>query len=281
MNQRVDIGHPIDAHDVVVLRVRKGTPGIGRKLGTHFMCNEVTCNVRPHIRVREGATVLNYGRSDVPVWFDPAIHKFINHPDAVKKCIDKRLTLSLLTEAGISCLDSTVNKEEAQGWLDNGDSVIVRHIVNGKQGKGVELVRPRGVPLPHAPLYTKFYDKTHEFRVHVVNGVAVDYVQKKMWGKKRREKEGLKEVDMLTRNRKKGWVFAHKDLLQDGQDQIKDIAVRAVQELGLDYGGVDMLAQYNGEEFIGSVVCEVNSAPGMFAPTTFKAYTEAFRGMMK
>ena len=270
--------------NIVVLRVRKGVPGIGRKLANFFNAYEVTCNYKPTVKVPDGAIILNYGRSEWPIWAEDAIARgctFLNVPDAVANSVDKLKTLELLSTNNTPCLETTSSFEEAHSWLEEQQDVIVRHILNGKQGKGVELVKHTSSieALPHAPLYTKFYDKTHEFRVHVFNGKVIDYVQKKRMGSKKLEERGLEQVDELARNHKRGWVFAHKDIIMD--DTIKQLGIDTAKVLGLDYAGVDILAKVEDGVVLDAVVCESNSAPGMSSPTTFKAYTNAINSFIE
>lgn len=270
---------------IVVLRVRKGVPGIGRKLSRYYGANEVTCGFRPKLKVPNNALVLNYGRSEYPVWFMEARErgvKFINTPEAVARSVNKITTLDLLSKAGVPCLESTTSRDEAQDWLDDGQGlgVIARSTVTGKQGKGITLHTLKDEDsLPFAPLYTKHYDKDVEFRVHIVAGEVVDYVQKKRMGSEKLSKRGLSEPDMLLRNHKRGWVFARKNIIHS--DLVKNISLAAVKVLGLDYAGMDVLAKVDANGAVyDAVVCESNSAPGMSSPTTFRAYTDAFDEML-
>lgn len=272
-----------------VYRIRKFkengrvAPGIGKKIALHFFPeggghhNAVTSK-KPKHGIPEGAVVLNYGRSEWPKWGNEFVKnggKLINHPDAIKISSDKLATLDVLEEAQIPSLTYTNNKAEAQGWLDKGMAVIVRHILKGKQGNGVELISP-GQPLPNAPLYTLFYDKTHEFRVHIVKGQVVDYVQKKRMGKEKRNKRGLEEVNDVVRNHKRGWIFAHNDILDF--PEIRQMSLDAVDAVGLDLAAVDVLARVDSRGRLrDALICEVNSAPGMSSTPTFNAYVKAIQ----
>lgn len=273
--------------DIVVLRVRKGVPGIGRKLANHFNANEVTCGFRPKFKVPDGAVVMNYGRSDYPVWFEDARERgvtMLNNPNAVKNSVDKVNALTIFKANGVPCLEFSTNAKEVHGKLSTKYRIewVARETATGKQGKGIVPIYggqeygPEGEAFPMAPLYTKFYDKTHEFRVHVFRGKVIDYVQKKRMGKQKLSSLGINEPDMLIRNHKRGWVFAHNDIIRD--KFIEQIAVQAANCLGLDYAGIDILAKIdeNGK-VLDAVVCESNSAPGMSSKTTFTAYTKAIQ----
>lgn len=261
---------------ITVLRMRKGVAGVGRKLARHFNANEVTCNFRPKVRIPDNSFVLNYGRSAWPIWYLDARERgvvILNTPTAVGNSVDKRLTLELLSTRGVPTLDWSTDRTVAEEWAAEGHAVVVRHQVKGKKGNGIELVSGTA-DVPDAPLYTKHYEKTHEFRVHIVNGEVIDYVQKKRMGKKKRDALGLTDNDMLVRNHKRGWVFAHNDIIVS--DIVKRIALDATKALGLDFAGIDVLAKVEDGNVVDAVVCESNSAPGMSSTTTFNAYAQAF-----
>lgn len=276
--------------DLAVLRIRKSVPGVGRKVARHFDAQEVVCGFKPTIPLSEGTVIFNYGRSVVPVWAEEAIGKgctILNKPSNVINSVDKRRSLSVMSAAGVPTLEHTTDRNVALGWVLTDGDVVVRHKVKSKQGKGVEVVE-RGQDLPHAPLYTRHYKKTHEFRVHVFQGKVIDLVQKKRMGKKKLAKLGLGEAHSFLRNHKQGYVFAHNELVCDflgrdnGRSTIEQIGIDATEAIGLDYCGVDILARYDDQGlFIDAVVCETNSAPGMSSPTTFKAYADAIEGLLK
>lgn len=269
----------IDNRDMAVLRIRKNTPGIGHKLARHFTCPQVTCGHRPAAKLNNGCHIINYGRSTVPVWYDKNRHILINSPEFVGKCVDKSQTLEILSNANIPCLESTTCRNIAVGWSAQGKKVIVRATMHGKMGRGISIVNP-GEHLPDAPLYTKHYDKTTEYRIHPFRDSAgnikiIDKRQKKRMGKAKLKANGLEKPDMLIRNHKRGWVFTMNDL--DWHQDIGQMAIDALEVLGGDYAGVDILARWDDNgNFIDAVICEVNSAPGMRG-STFDRYVEAFK----
>lgn len=251
-------------------------PGVGLRLSRALNAQVVTSQ-NPVPPLVPGTVVINYGRSIVPNWRDKLEQKggrILNTPEAVSIAVDKLKTLKCLTEAGVSCLTYTTDKAEAQKWLTDGYPVIVRATTTGKMGKGVSLVSP-GEELPDAPLYTLFYNKTHEFRVHVFNGQVIDFVQKKRMSKEKLEKFHLEAVNTVVRNHKRGWVFARKDIKD--RVEIRELGLNAIKAVGLDFGAVDILARFSkvSGTLMGLYVCEVNSAPGMSDSNTFKAYTKA------
>lgn len=267
--------------NVGVYRIRKGVPGIGRKIATALGAYELT-SVRPEHRPALGAVVINYGRSQRPEWLADLVKNggyVVNTGSAVAKCVDKRVTLHELSKAGVPCLDYTLEQDEAQQWSDNGHRVFARTTAVGKKGKGI-VITNAGERVPDAPLYTADWRKTHEFRVHVAFGKVIDLVQKKRMGEEKLAVMGIKDINEDVRNRGRGWVFAHKNRALRGKTRptLENIALAAAKTLALDYCGVDVLVKLDEENnFVDAVVCEVNSAPGMSSPTTFAAYVGAFK----
>lgn len=255
-----------------IYRIRKNVPGVGRKLARALNLKELTSK-KPMEKIPEGSAVINYGRSVVPEWERDDIET-INHPDFVSLAVDKIKTLEKLWKCDVPTLQFTTEKITARSWLDNGSKIVARLTSKGKKGKGVVLVNP-GDELPDAPLYTLHYNKDVEFRVHVVFGRVIDYVQKKKMGKAKLAALGIEQANMDVRNHGKGWVFAHNNVIKS--ELVEQIALDAVEALGLDFAGVDVLAKVEHGEVYDAVVCEVNSAPGMSSTTTFNAYVNAFR----
>jgi len=185
----------------------------------------------------------------------------------------------MFQDADVPTLTFTEQKEVAQSWLNDGITVVSRRLTKSKMGKGISIITP-DMDLPQVLLYTQYYEKTHEFRVHVFDGKIIDYVQKKKMGKAKRESLELDKVNMEVRNHKKGWVFARKDI--HASKKINDLGLAAVKAVGLDFGAVDILAKFNRSgELLSALVCEVNSAPGMSDVNTFNAYTSAIERYMK
>ena len=260
-----------------ILRIRKGVPGVGSRIARELDLYEVTCNHMPNGGIAPHGIVINYGRSQWPIWDRPDI-RMLNPPSAVGVACDKLETLKHLQAFRVASVDWTTSKEQAEIWLRNGYSVVIRHTLTGKQGQGVQLFTPADwgeSELPLAPLYTIHYNKTHEFRVHVAGGKCIDYVQKKRMGRKKLDKYGLQQPDELLRNHKRGWVFAHNDLIESAL--IRQLGVAAVEVCDLDFGAADILAKVSPDgEVLDAVVCEVNSAPNMSSQITFNAYCNYF-----
>lgn len=219
--------------------------------------------------------VLNWGASRVPDWAGRAQARgvrILNSPSAVNVAANKLSALQRLTEAGIRVPEFTTSKAKAQQWLSAGETVMERHELRGNSGDGIRVVNlddeEMESVLSTAPLYTKFVNKTAEFRVHVFNGQVIDYVQKMKVAAERRGDNFNKYISSVNY----GWVFARNNIRE--MDEIKQLAIKAVRALGLDFGAVDIVYA----DGLGYVL-EVNSAPGL-AGTTLVRYGNAIRRYM-
>jgi glutathione synthase/RimK-type ligase-like ATP-grasp enzyme len=237
----------------------------------------ITPHHEPRNRMSDTVTIVNYGMSAFPDWYpqDDTGVTWLNTPDAVRLSSNKVRAFEAFTAAEVPTCKWTEDKEEAQRWYNNGKAVFARTILSGSQGRGIVVCDPSnpGTPLPDASLYTRNFTKTHEFRAHVAGGRLIDFVEKK-------SRSGV-ESDRVVRNHAGGWVFAHADLSAKASD-FEHLAVSAVNALGLDFGGVDILASlapgynHNLREVRKAIVCEVNSAPAWECTATFDAYKEYF-----
>ena len=213
--------------------------------------------------------IINWGNSKNPQWIEMAARrnvKILNKPANVKTASNKLNTFNALSAAGINIPEFTTSKASAQLMLENDEGkVMCRTILNGHSGRGI-VVAKEVDELVDAPLYTQYIKKTHEFRVHVFNGAVIDYVQKK-------KKAGVEERNKYVRSVENGWVFCRDDI--EVRDDVKNIAVSAVNALGLDFGAVDVILGHDGEVY----VLEVNTAIGMTG-TTVDCYKRAFESYL-
>lgn len=192
--------------------------------------------------------------------------EFLNHPDAVIKAANKLETFKAL-DGGVSIPRWSEDSLEAHKWLDAGHALVVRTVLNGHSGAGIEIVEPLGrkVELPVAPLYTQYIKKKEEYRVHVFQGKVI-FQQRKA------RKHGVDDADVnwQVRNLAGGFIFANKDvdIAAEGLQQ----AVKAVDLLGLDFGAVDLMLGIDKKFY----VLEVNTACGLQG-STLDAYAEALK----
>jgi hypothetical protein len=224
--------------------------------------------------------------------------EYVNPPEAVAVASDKLQTAQILGNFGIAQAEYTTDKEIAESWLSEGYTVVERHLLRANSGRGIRLVDPdvpaghgdqreqgadggagdgpeadgrgaqprgnaeRGRRLKNAPLYTKYFKKADEFRVHVWGDRVLDVQQKR-----KRQEVDNEEMDYQVRNAAGGWVFCRNEV--DTPDCVIEAAVRAVSALGLDFGAVDV--GYNRHQD-KACVFEVNTAPGLEGTTLDRYY---------
>jgi hypothetical protein len=206
----------------------------------------------------------------------------LNGPDRVNVAIDKKATLEKLTEAQVPCLEWTSELgETTDKWLNEDGKYIARSQLRGSGGAGLRLLVEHPPVGATFPLYTRYYPKTHEFRVHVWKGQVIDFTQKRL--EERFRQEGRREI---VRSHENGWVHAHgidDGLDPEGIESIKRGAVSAVAALNLDFGAVDILAVFGRSTRLANGrrralhfrVCEVNTGPGLENSATIAAYADA------
>jgi len=187
--------------------------------------------------------------------------KVYNDPRNVEIARDKRHTLELLHTNGVPAVEYTVDIAEAQRWLDEGYTVVQRNTATGQGGTGIILLNPTLTVNVRATgdgvLWTKYFKRKHEYRVHVWGDEVLDVQLKR----KRRESD----VNTSIRSYSNGWVFCRDGI--SAPARVISAAVGAVRCLGLDFGAVDVGDNLRLEE---ARVFEVNTAPGVEGATVEK-----------
>lgn len=265
---------------------------LGSRSATSLADTFDTLKIKPdgRYRYRRGDTIINWGSSTVPNWWSPeAEANTLNKPQAVALAANKLRTLNRLEEAGIATLEYTDNPEVAQEW----DKVFCRTVLNGHSGEGIEIwnkpaeqndkaerylafaheleeagldvaagqivdiariitVQQAGEELPEAPLYTKAVANHGEYRVHVFRGRVIDYRKKS-----RRVEDPATPEQSDVRTLGNGWIFRADNLRR--LERIENLALAAINALGLDFGAVDIIMDEEGDVR----VVEVNTAVSM------------------
>jgi glutathione synthase/RimK-type ligase-like ATP-grasp enzyme len=195
--------------------------------------------------------------------------KIINRPEVVKVAQCKRASMEAFEKGGVLVPAWTTDEGTAIGWVEDGDSVVCRTLLNAAGGRGIVIADFEDDVVP-APLYVKYKKKKSEFRVHVVNGNMV-LVQRKI---RRPVVEGEQggPVNWRVRSHDNGFIFQRNDLAYSAK--VVPAAFKAMEALNLDFGAVDIIYNEREDE---AYVLEVNTAPGLEG-TTVEDYANAFRG---
>lgn len=215
-------------------------------------------------RAKKGDFIINWGCSALPGDLEARTKNgiILNAPAAVGAAANKLKSFEAFKRAGVSIPEYTTSKEKAKEMLLDGE-VVCRTVLNGHSGEGI-VIAGSVDDLVDAPMYTKYVKKTHEYRVHVMDGEAF-FVQRKA---RKREVEDEK-VNWKIRNLAGGFIFAHKDI--EVPEGMCELAQKAVEALELDFGAVDIIVTKQGHMY----VLEVNTACGLEG-TTLEKYKTAF-----
>jgi hypothetical protein len=282
-------------YDLVIYAARGSTGA--RRLATALGCRrwrddlpERYTRRRPYFRGNDSPMVVNWGSTVPARWLTDGRFRlnpvWVNSAKAVNSAINKLEFFRQLCSDGkpagstvaVPLLKWTTNRDEALEWLKKKDckGIVARTKLTGSSGQGIVLSTSAD-SVPTAPLYTRVYPKTHEFRVHVFNGRVIDTTQKKLKG-------GPNDVaDRFIRSHDNGWVHAHDgiDLSSDDRGTIGVGCIAAVLGLDLVFGAVDVLAILEPPDadrvrrLKSYVVCEVNTGPGLENTATIEAYSKA------
>lgn len=239
----------------------------GRELSRELGIRRIS-HTNSRFRGRPEKTVINWGASRLPEEVGKCT--IINSPEAVNRASDK---LKFFENAECRKPEWFTLWQGAAEWQEEtGGVIVVRHVLNGHSGEGIELVEQGDYIPENAPLYTAYVPKRHEYRVHVFRGQVID-VQRKA----RRRDVADEDVDWRVRNNENGFIFARNgDALGDVPADVLEQASTAVDSLGLDFGAADVI--YNERSSLAYVL-EVNTAPGLVG-TTLENYANAFRGLL-
>lgn len=218
-------------------------------------------------RARPSDVIINWGNTTLT----PRYWRVLNLARHVANASDKVTCLSML-EGRLDHLavpPFTTSIDAAREWFatDEGCVVVCRTLTRASSGRGIVMAPLPDMIVP-APLYTKYIKKISEYRVHVVGNAVID-VQKKM----RRTDIPDEQVNWQVRSHSNGFIFGREGVVLP--DAVTADCVRCVNELGLDFGAVDVIFNAHQETYY---VLEVNTAPGLTG-TTLVNYANALTNL--
>lgn len=182
------------------------------------------------------------------------------NPFEIRVGTDKLTQMRNFENAGVSHPDFTTDISVASDWLASGP-VVCRAVLRGSEGRGITVAESVEQILP-VPLYTKYFKKKKEFRVHVLNGSVIDVQEK-------RRRSGVDGGDTRIRNLANGYVFCRDGVVEP--EGLRDLALRATNALNYSLGAVDIAWNEHHNQL---VVFEVNANPGLQG-TTLENYANA------
>lgn len=215
--------------------------------------------------------VINWGASQVPE--NVAGATIFNKPDAVRSVSDKLRFFQRCRDNGAPRIpEFTTDQQVVRRWLGEGKKVVVRRVLNGHSGAGIEILEGAGVDIPVAPLYTVYVPKKEEWRIHVFKygrELSVVDMQRKI-----RNPDFAGVPNWNVRSHDNGFIFARE--VDPPNPDILNQAIKALEISGLDFGAVDVVwNQQQGAAY----VLEINSAPGLVGQTV-RNYANAFRRLL-
>lgn len=220
--------------------------------------------VNSRFRPRAEDLLINWGSSrDSPEGWDRAIT--FNQPAAVKVASNKLAFFDMLTRMEQADIIPAywTSKEDIP---EDAYPIVCRTVLSGHSGAGIVIANSED-ELVGAPLYVKYIKKKSEYRVHVGTANKIIAVQRKA----RRRETPDSEVNWMIRNHSNGFVFVRNNV--EAPASVLDVAKRALEASGLDFGAVDVVFH---ERENRAYVLEINTAPGLEG-STVEDYANYFR----
>jgi glutathione synthase/RimK-type ligase-like ATP-grasp enzyme len=172
----------------------------------------------------------------------------INSAIAVERCVDKIQTFNILKRKGLSHPDFKTSRNEVPKYWE---TIVCRKDACAAMNKGMEYAY-KGDVLPHAELYTEYFEHKWEYRIVLFMGKVVGRYHKvataERWDLILMQKAGFEAIDYECQ--------------------------QAAQAIGVDYVGFDVLENEDGE----FVILEANSGP-ILTEEVKKAIVKRLKGI--
>lgn len=223
----------------------------------------------------KGSLLVNWGNSAFD--YDPAGYRVVNHPEVIGYLTNKLRFFNRLGHSDYAP-EWTVNPMEALEW---GDKYLIRHKLEASGGAGIEVCEAGkydGTTIPRAPLYVRYFGKSHEYRVHVARSLnSYDFrpilVQRKIFQK---TPDNPQPKDWNIRNHANGFVYVREsgEPIPEAVTQLAvDVMTRQFREV--HFAALDVIYSAKKKK---AVVLEGNTAPGLEGNTVI-AYATYLKGL--
>lgn len=184
----------------------------------------------------------------------------LNKPEAIKNAVNKRVALLTLAYNNVNVPNIYLPPKMPTTWpvvgrRDKHTCGSGFYLCNNEY----EYNKTRSFDRPPT-YYLQYITDAREFRVHIVGGKSIKII----------EKLGTPVIiDNKLNDDNVRWRYPHNF---DHKQQLRSIAAKAVEALGLDFGAVDIL--YTDKPY----VLEVNTAPSLKSihNDTVNKYAQAF-----
>ncbi len=222
-------------------------------------------------RPRSGDVIINWGNSS-----NNNDYNLLNSNLAVSICSNKlKFFTELYPEIGEQWLpDFTTFKTEAKTWIEEGHKVCCRTKLQGHSGDGL-VIASTEEELVDCRLYTKYFAKKEEYRVHCYKDNNGMYRILDHQRKGRKIEISDIDVNWQVRTHDHGFVYCREDV--ELPEKVIACALNVFKETGLDFGAVDVLYKERKDE---AVCVEVNTAVGLEG-TTLDKYVGMFKEIVR
>lgn len=248
----------LNAANILTTRARAdgGTITARRPVTIKWGCFDIRQSLFSN-EARAATALLNEGASDVS--------------------LNKLTCFQALESCGVPIPEYTTSYDQALHWIEANERVYVRKKLRGSAGEGIEVCETLSQlhNAGTAPLYVKgMKGKRREYRIHVFKHGDTQqfFIQQKLRRQGFQENEGYTNT---VRNLANGWIFANQNIRQPREETIA-AAIASIDALGLDFGAVDLIEMDRIAG--GSVVLEVNTAPGLQG-ATLEFYTQCISSL--
>lgn len=225
------------------------------------------------------ALIVNWGNSAFD--YETKGRTVVNDPFQVSAMTNK-VNFFENTQHSKDVLEWTRNRDKALDW---NSVVFARTKVEASGGAGIIVWNPEEVlhhgDLPHAPLYTKYVPKTHEYRLHMARslrgtGFTVMLAQRKVFVKTLQRPAPL---DWKVRSHDNGFIFQSQPNFEKVPVAVMDSAGRVMSEHfpNLHFCALDVMYHDKRDK---AWVIEGNTAPGL-ENNSVSVYAEYFRALEK
>ena len=231
----------------------------------------------------EKSVLLNWGNASMRDYADRGFGRATTPPEVVNSpatcnTVGNKATFFEVFEQTLNLPFWTTDIDTAEGWIDSGYELVCRHKLRGHSGAGIEIV-DRGGEVPEAPLYTIYVEKTSEHRCHMVRDK--DNVAHFIWQQKKR-RTSCDAPDWRIRNYANGFIYAVNDVqLPEGYENIQK---SLSSHDDLQYCAADVMSPSRDNKsavrYRGSVILEINTAPGLESPTVLAHYVKHLQGVI-